>query len=115
MEMDCNEHVVHKLVTILNDAMTADPIAMNKIIDARIETNQEMANHNTIQVGLYDELNRLSPTGQTYKVGLLGLVNGFSQSIGYKVYCDWDTERELNYGEFWYVKDIPEAMERIEE
>lgn len=59
-------------VRILNNALKADPVAINKLFSwqNRIPCNEELAKHKTIQV------NRLDGEEKKWNIGLLGLLNG---------------------------------------
>lgn len=59
-------------VKILNEALDADPVAINELFRHRTSCNDALAGHASIQVGAYPE--DKYPATQT--VGLLGLLNG---------------------------------------
>jgi hypothetical protein len=62
------DHVVDKL----NEIFTTDPDAMRALLNNRVECNQTMANHNSVQVmGTEDK-----PT-----VGILGILNGLIEPL----------------------------------
>jgi hypothetical protein len=56
-----------RALTVLNEALQADPQTISALMNHRVICNEALANHPTIQVGIYE--------GE-YKVGLLGLLNG---------------------------------------
>lgn len=58
---------INDVVNLLNDALKVDPQAVTALINTRVQCNNELADHPTIQVGLFD--------GE-YRVGLLGILNG---------------------------------------
>ena len=53
----------------LNEALKADPVAINELFKHRAQCNEELANHPTIQVRDY-------PDGEPTSIGMLGLING---------------------------------------
>lgn len=59
---------VNQAIELLNSAVAADDIAMECLIESRVECNKALADHPTIQVAGHG-------TG-TYTVGLLGILNG---------------------------------------
>ena len=63
---------VKRAIAFLNDALERDPDAITRLFNARVECNEKMINHPTIQVGVYDD---------EFKLGVLGLINGL---FGYK-------------------------------
>lgn len=68
-----NRHVkkdsitVEEVIDVLNDALSRDRYAVEKLFFDRKECNDALASHKTIQVGLFKGMN---------KVGALGLING---------------------------------------
>lgn len=54
-------------VTILNELLECDAVAVSALVNHRIPCNQVLANHSTVQVSRDD---------QGYRVGLLGIING---------------------------------------
>jgi len=63
---------VKNTLAVLNDALERDPIALTQLLNARVECNEKLAKHPTVQTGLY---------GNKEKIGVLGLINGI---LGYK-------------------------------
>jgi|ERR1035437_5064595 hypothetical protein len=57
-----------ELVDFLNELVVLDREAMRDIIYARVECNEALANHPTVQVATYDRF--------PYALGLLGVLNG---------------------------------------
>ena len=57
-------------VKILNEALEADPVAVNELFRCRVYCNSALAEHSSIQVRAYAE-ERERPT-----VGFLGMLNG---------------------------------------
>ena len=58
---------VERSLLVLNEALKRDPVAMTKLVNARIECAKDMAGHPSLQVGVYNN---------TYKIGMLGVLNG---------------------------------------
>lgn len=54
-------------ISILNELVAADPIAMRNLIENRVPCNEGLAEHPTAQVGFHDN---------EYRIGLLGVLNG---------------------------------------
>lgn len=63
---------VKHALSILNDALERDPLAITQLVNARVTCNEKLTKHKTVQTGYYD--------GDA-KVGVLGLINGL---LGYK-------------------------------
>lgn len=61
---------------VLNSAYEADPAAMHALICNRVPCNQALAAHPTIPVDV-----NLVATGETYAVGMLGIVNGICEKV----------------------------------
>lgn len=58
---------IEETIQLLNEFVLLDPEAMRDLLDSRVECNEAVSNHPTIQVSaLFD----------SYKVGLLGVLNG---------------------------------------
>lgn len=62
-----NQQIIDIAIDILNEALEADREAICKLLDYKVECNDSLANHATIQVGM---LNGKS------QVGMLGIING---------------------------------------
>ena len=58
---------IDEVLTILNEAHADDPKAMDALIKARVNCNDKLADHPTIQIGVHHN---------GYSVGLLGILNG---------------------------------------
>ena len=54
-------------IELLNSLVEIDPHAMTKLISARVECNEKLADHPTVQVGAIDDKT---------EVGILGVLNG---------------------------------------
>lgn len=54
-------------VNLLNDVLERDPKAITKLINMRVNCNEQLANHHTVQVHKFDDI---------YRIGVLGLLNG---------------------------------------
>lgn len=63
---------IHTAVRILNEAFSADPATMAKLVDTRFACNSALANHPTIQVAGGDN----EP-----HVGILGILNGILEPM----------------------------------
>ena len=59
------------MIAFLNELLALDAQAVTDLINSRVQCNEAMANHPTVQVG--------GETGkpETFRVGLLGLLNGY--------------------------------------
>lgn len=62
------------LIERLNEIAKHDPVAMGKLIDARVECNEALADHPSVQVHVHDG----PPT-----VGFLGMLNGIIGVVGH--------------------------------
>jgi hypothetical protein len=83
-------------ISVLNEALERDPEAITRLINMRVECNERLAAHPTVQVGVYDGIHR---------VGVLGLLNGAlgespSGVIGARGRMEGDSGRFLNIKEF---------------
>ena len=58
-----------EVVELLNNAIATDQRAMNLLINQRVQANESMAKHPTIQV-------MKGPQGAAWSVGMLGILNG---------------------------------------
>ncbi len=58
---------ITKAVQVLNDALKLDRQAITDLVNMRVECNNELARHPTIQTGVY---------GGAKRIGILGLLNG---------------------------------------
>lgn len=56
------------VIQLLNDLIKIDPKAIEDLIEQRVECSEELADHPTFQVNIYD--------GEHPKIGLLGVLNG---------------------------------------
>jgi hypothetical protein len=65
-----NRDLAQQIVALLNDACALDRRAVQALVDHRVETNTDMAQHPTIQCGLGD--------GLRVTLGTLGLLNGLA-------------------------------------
>lgn len=59
------------IVTLLNEAMALDAVAVQELVDHRVPCSKPMAAHPEIQCGT-----RRRRRGHCYTVGVLGLLNG---------------------------------------
>lgn len=84
-----NNKVINYIVRFLNDLLVKDRDAIEKLIEARVECNDAMADHDTVQV---------VPVGSKCFVGLLGILNGIiginSKGDGYIMAC-YDSNNKL--------------------
>jgi len=64
--------LANQLIDSLNEIAKHDPVAMGKLIEARVPCNEALADHPTVQVDAHEG----SPT-----VGLLGILNGLVGTI----------------------------------
>lgn len=73
---------------VLNEAVTLDRNAVDMLCEHRVECNDALADHPTIQVaGL---------PGQIAHVGMIGIINGICERItGRRVAADYDTDGNL--------------------
>lgn len=87
---------VTRAVEVLNEALERDPEAITQLVNMRVDCNDELAAHPTIQTGFYEGVHR---------VGVLGLLNGAlgtspSGVIGAKGQMDAETGRFLRLKRF---------------
>ena len=69
---DTHRTFVEAAVEILNSALKADRLAVNRFFALEVEVNQELADHPTIQVGDSE----LDPDAKSPVVRPLGFING---------------------------------------
>ena len=92
-------------VDLLNDVLERDPKAITKLINMRIDCNERLANHPTVQVHKFDNV---------YRIGALGLLNGVlgggpSGDIGAR------GKINLNTGEFIHInKFVDLRLDRLD-
>lgn len=88
---------VNEVLEVLNSAIEDDRDAIQRLIDSRVECNEKLAHHPTIQVGNYFEKGK-------FHVGFLGILNGLFGisetgfgviSAIYSVKCPNGHEKEL--------------------
>jgi len=60
---------VQQCVDFLNEALALDPVAISKLFLYKVQCNEELADHPTIQVSIDD------------KVGVFGILNGLFGSV----------------------------------
>jgi hypothetical protein len=60
---------VDTTIELLNDLIKTDPVAVSRLIEARVPCNPKLAEHPTVQVTGYGE-------DGGFKVGFLGVLNG---------------------------------------
>ena len=65
--MMMNEDAINQAIDVLNRAVEADAVAMEKLCSSRTPCNQALADDPTIQVGTWE--------GET-TVGMIGVLNG---------------------------------------
>ncbi len=87
---------VRHAVKVLNEALECDREAITELVNMRVECNDGLSAHPTIQVGMFKDV---------HKVGVLGLLNGAlgnspSGVIGAKGTMDGDTGRFLRIKRF---------------
>lgn len=78
--MITKEQLADMLIERLNEISRTDPVAMTKLVSARVPCNEEMASHSSVQVDCSTE----HPT-----VGLLGILNGLVGTIGSGPKASW--------------------------
>ena len=61
--------IVDEVIALLNEAVALDRKAMENLLNARVECNEALADHPTIQVSNYFVPGK-------YVVGILGILNG---------------------------------------
>lgn len=102
------EEVMKKLTGILNELLEMDPEAIRELcFDKRVVCNEKLAKHPKIQASMYDpKTKKLVAEKGLYMVGLLGILNGFAEDLGYVIYVvAEDDEGELHK---FYYKTIKE-------
>lgn len=62
---------VSEVVGLLNELLRLDPEAMHNLVEGRVQCNEAIADHPTVQVS-----GRVNGDGTTYEFGILGLLNG---------------------------------------
>ena len=58
---------ISEAVELLNDVLERDPEAITRLINMRVDCNENLANHGTAKVQKF---------GDVYRIGVLGLLNG---------------------------------------
>ena len=58
---------IDEVIDLLNGAIESDRSAMQNLANARVQCNEELSLHETIQVGVVDG---------KFRVGLIGILNG---------------------------------------
>ncbi len=64
-----------EVIDFLNELLAIDPYAISELLIERVPCNQRMADHRTVQVQGAGFYTFIAPG--TFRVGLLGLLNGF--------------------------------------
>lgn len=67
------EAATNAAVSVLNEALSLDPIAINSLVNERVSCNRALAEHPEIEV---------RPTVEGDVIGLLGILNGILRRIG---------------------------------
>jgi hypothetical protein len=69
-------------INLLNELLRIDKKAVEKVVFSRVECNEKVANHKSVQVGINED-------DGGYEIGLLGILNGIFgvDSCGYGVIC----------------------------
>ena len=74
--MNIDDERIDFAIKVLNEALEADPEAMNKLFNVKVQVNDELLNHPTIQCN-----------GNRKDMGPMGLINGLfgadDNSIGF--------------------------------
>ena len=92
-------------VKILNDALERDPKAVTKLVNMRVDCNEQLAKHPTVQVHKFDDV---------YRIGVLGLMNG---AFGGGPRGDIGVKGKVNRntGEFTQIKKFVDLrMDRLD-
>lgn len=58
---------LENIIAFLNNLLLCDPKAIESLINTRVECNEALADHRTVQV---------AQVGHIYEVGILGILNG---------------------------------------
>ena len=69
------------LIEFLNSLVKLDPVAIGKLVEARVPCNEELAQHPTVQVSGHGEGEYSSIPEGEYRVGILGILNGYAGTI----------------------------------
>lgn len=69
--MPVNNNLANSIVAFMNELVKADHEAITSLINNRVECNEALAQHPTIEVMLLDN---------KYLVGLLGILNGICRT-----------------------------------
>lgn len=69
---ELREDAIESAINVLNEALAADPKAINALMRLEVPVNPRLAAHSTIQVGFSE----LDPDSSEYVVRPLGLING---------------------------------------
>ncbi len=67
-------HIARRIVELMNEALALDPGAVNALCGQRVDCNEEIGDHESIQVLLGQE----NEMGDGLQVGLLGILNGIA-------------------------------------
>lgn len=82
---------IDKVIEVLNDAFTRDPLAIRALLVNKVPCNKSLAKHPTIQVG---EVPRFE---NCFEVGTLGIINGIVEALtGERVASLWSDPDDSN-------------------
>jgi hypothetical protein len=88
---------------LLNEAVEADPQAMELLIGHRVECNNMLADHPTIQC-----MENTMPDGKKTYVGMLGVINGICEKItGQRVAAQYEKGSGALIGFCAYADTLP--------
>jgi len=88
-------------VTIFDEFLKLSPDACNELVSLRVKASKELADHPTIQVAV-------SNGGASFKVGILGLVNGILEAAGHsRVAASFDNDKLVGFTKYVPPKNTP--------
>lgn len=68
--------LANRCVALLNEVLEKDPELAECLVEGRFPCNDAIAEHPTIQVGLYTEDGKFDNVNGVPRVGILGILNG---------------------------------------
>lgn len=92
LPVELRQAVMDSVINTLNEAFTADPLAMHSLTCNRVPCNEALADHPTVQVLSPPSMQGVSSTAAV--VGMLGVINGIVEPLtGNRVAMKWDEDK----------------------
>ena len=95
--MNNKEEIFNSILELLNTAYEADPAAIHALICNRVPCNEKLADHKNIIV----EVNKAVGKGESYNVGMLGVLVGIIDALTNRKICaKFDEGKLVGFGEY---------------